>query len=287
MPARKAEINKKSRYAPYPVWKIAELIKLISPNEKGLSTMNKGYKLNVLTKLIKEHKIDENEPLFNYVKTIQEKDYGMRGKTIRPYTDQEQKNFIQNLDYEPLKQKKLDPVKHKIAYNKNLVITIQKHQEDFVVSFLNDHLQGCLLFHSVGSGKTLTVTAVIFSHYYLTLKHNVSSLPSGWHHFCLSFDGLEGNCTYYIDSIKVDTKTFAKNSILYYNFLSPLLLGSSTVRSTSLNDLVKIEDGYKFKGKVSELMIYNKSLNSSEVEQLYFSDSKSLNRDSLNWNIYV
>ena len=121
----------------------------------------------------------------------------------------------------------------------------------------------------------------------LTLKHNVSSLPSGWHHFCLSFDGLEGNCTYYIDSIKVDTKTFAKNSILYYNFLSPLLLGSSTVRSTSLNDLVKIEDGYKFKGKVSELMIYNKTLNSSEVEQLYFSDSKSLNRDSLNWNIYV
>ena len=32
----------------------------------------------------------------------------MRGKTIRPYTDQEQKTFIQNLDYEPLKQKKLE-----------------------------------------------------------------------------------------------------------------------------------------------------------------------------------
>ncbi len=124
--------------------------------------MSKGYKLNVL--LIKEHKIVENEPIFTYVKTIQEKDYGMRGKQIRPYTDQEQKNFIQNLDYEPLKQKNFNPVKHKIAYNKNLVITIQKHQEDFVVSFLNDHLQGCLLFHSVGSGKTLT--AVIFSHYY-------------------------------------------------------------------------------------------------------------------------
>ena len=144
MPARKAEINKNSRYAPYHVWKITELIKLISANEKGLSTMNKGYKLNVLTKLIKEHKIDENEPILNYVKTIQEKDYGMRGKQIRSYTDQEQKNFIQNLDYEPLKQKKLDPVKHKIAYNKKQEITIQKHQEDFVVSFLNDHLQGCL-----------------------------------------------------------------------------------------------------------------------------------------------
>jgi SNF2 family DNA or RNA helicase len=173
MPARKAEINKNSRYAPYPVWKITELIKLISPNEKGLSTMNKGYKINVLSKLIEDEKVDETRPIFDYVKVFNEKDYGMRGSKIQPYTEQQQAAYIQNLEYEPLKQKKLDPVKHKIAYNKNLVITIQKHQEDFVVSFLNDHLQGCLLFHSVGSGKTLT--AVIFSHYYLTLKpdHNV------------------------------------------------------------------------------------------------------------------
>ena len=173
MPPRKAEIDKNTRYSTYPVWKITELIKLISPNEKGLSTMNKGFKLNVLTKLIKEKKIDESEPIFDYVKVVPEKDYGMKGKEIKAYTDKEQKNFIQTLDYEPLKQKKLDPVKHKIAYNKNLVINIQKHQEDFVVSFLNDNLQGALLFHSVGSGKTLT--AVIFSHYYLTLKpdHNV------------------------------------------------------------------------------------------------------------------
>ena len=121
----------------------------------------------------------------------------------------------------------------------------------------------------------------------ITLKHNVSALPFGWHHFCLSFDGLGGICDYYIDSIKVDTKKFSKNSILYYNFLSPLLLGASTVKNTSLNDLVKIEDGYKFKGKISELIIYNKALNSSEVEQLYFSNNKSLNRDSLKWNVYV
>ncbi len=55
---------------------------------------------------------------------------------------------------------------------------ITKYQEDFVVSFLNDHLQGCLLFHSVGSGKSLT--AAIFSHYYLTLKpdHNVVIISS-------------------------------------------------------------------------------------------------------------
>ena len=62
MPARKAEINKNSRYAPYPVWKITELIKLIDKKIKGLSTMNKGYKIDVLTKLIKKKKLMKNNP---------------------------------------------------------------------------------------------------------------------------------------------------------------------------------------------------------------------------------
>jgi hypothetical protein len=60
MPARKAEINKNSRYAPYPVWKITELIKLIVPAIKGSSTMNKEYKINVLSKLIEDEKVDDN-----------------------------------------------------------------------------------------------------------------------------------------------------------------------------------------------------------------------------------
>ena len=109
MPPIKAEIDKNTRYSTYPVWKITELIKLISPNEKGLSTMNKGFKLNVLTKLIKEKKIDESEPIFDYVKPTPEKEYGMKGKEIKAYTDKEQKNFIQTLDNEPLKQKNSTP----------------------------------------------------------------------------------------------------------------------------------------------------------------------------------
>ena len=57
--------------------------------------------------------------------------------------------------------------KHKNQYNRNLKIIIQEHQQKFIFSFINDTLQGALLFHSVGSGKTLT--SVIFSHYYLAL----------------------------------------------------------------------------------------------------------------------
>jgi hypothetical protein len=121
----------------------------------------------------------------------------------------------------------------------------------------------------------------------LILDYDVSQLPPSWHHFSLVFDGLDGKATFYIDSIKVNEKNIAKNSLIYYEYLSPLLLGATTVKNTSLNDLVGIEDGYKFIGKVSDLRVYNKSFNQSEIEQLYFSNNKSISRGSLNWNISV
>ena len=46
-------------------------------------------------------------------------------------------------------------------------LTPQKHQKDFITSFIYSSLKGCVLFHGVGSGKTLS--AVIASYYYLKL----------------------------------------------------------------------------------------------------------------------
>jgi len=79
----------------------------------------------------------------------------------------------------------------------------------------------------------------------------------------------------------------SKDYNLFYDYSSPLLLGATTVKNTTLNDITKIEDNYKFVGKVSDLRIYNKSLNSSEIEQLYFSNIYSIRRSPLNWNISV
>lgn len=122
---------------------------------------------------------------------------------------------------------------------------------------------------------------------FVTLNYNLSSLPSNWHNFCMTFDGLDGTVNYYIDSIKVDSKKIKKNSIIHYEYLSPLLIAATTIKNTSLNDLLKIEDGYKFKGKISDLKLYNKCLNQAEVEQLYFSNNYSNDRGRINWNINV
>jgi hypothetical protein len=122
---------------------------------------------------------------------------------------------------------------------------------------------------------------------YFTLSHIVSSLPNGWHNFSMSFDNTQGKCDFYIDSIKVSGAIFPKDYNMFYDYSSPLLLGATTVKNTNLNDVVKIEDNYKFIGRVSDLRIYNKSLNSSEIEQLYFSNPYSIQRGGLSWNIAV
>ena len=151
------------------------------------------------------------------------KEYGVKAGKVIPYSDEDQLEYLNKYNkkikyLDPLKQKKLNPIKHRIPYEKKLFIKLQEHQKDFVISFLNDHLQGALLFHSVGSGKTLT--AVVFSHYYLTLKptHNVCiiSPPS------LLFNFVEALKQYGLDirdnRYKFETyEKFAKNPNLYVN----------------------------------------------------------------------
>jgi hypothetical protein len=121
----------------------------------------------------------------------------------------------------------------------------------------------------------------------LSLNYNVSALPPGWHNFVFTFDTLNGVANYYIDSIKVSSAAFTKNHLLTYDYASPILAGATTIKNTSLNDVISIEDGYKYKGKMAELRVYNKALNKHEVEQIYFSSPYSVGRQALGWNINI
>ena len=74
---------------------------------------------------------------------------------------------------------------------------------------------------------------------------------------------------------------------LYYDYRSSLLLGAATVRNTTLNDIIGIDDGYKFIGSVADLRMYSKSLTQGEIEQIYFSSDFADARKDLNWNMRV
>ena len=121
----------------------------------------------------------------------------------------------------------------------------------------------------------------------ISLTHNISNLPDGWHNFVFSFDTTAGESSFYIDSVKVASQTFPENWQLTYEYTSPLLLGATSIKNTSLNDILSIEDGYKFKGQIADLKVYNVCLNEKEIEQIYFSSSYSIPRIDLNWNIII
>jgi hypothetical protein len=122
----------------------------------------------------------------------------------------------------------------------------------------------------------------------LSLNYAVSSLPKGWHHFSFIFDSLKGNAKYFIDSIPVDSVSFAPLKYqLYYDYRSSLLLGAATVKNTTLNDIIGIDDSYKFIGNVSDLRMYSKSLTNGELEQIYYSSDFADSRKDLNWNMRV
>lgn len=122
----------------------------------------------------------------------------------------------------------------------------------------------------------------------LSLDYDVSTLPPGWHHFAFVFDSTNGYAKYYIDSIEVNSTQFSANTYqLYYDYRASLLLGADSIGNTTLNDIIQIEDSYKYIGQVSELRMYSKSLTQGEIEQLYFSSDFAYPRLDLSWNMRV
>ena len=84
-------------------------------------------------------------------------------------TDEEQALLVEEMRRtNPIKVITDEKVKED-KFNKG-ELTLQKHQEDFIKQFVFSQLRGAIIFHGVGSGKTLT--AVVSSYFYLTLYPN-------------------------------------------------------------------------------------------------------------------
>lgn len=209
----KTDLDKNSFYAQFPVRQLDDILKNFT-NHTRLYLMNKGHKV----KLLEEANIDKSklpEP-----ETKRKRQYGIVSGKVKPYNEKEQEIFF-NANYDelhPLLAKPLDKIKQKEQFERNIKIVLKPHQKKFISSFITSFFKGCLLFHSVGSGKTLT--AVSFSHYYLSLfpKKNVLLLapPS------LLFNFVDGMKEFGLDirdnRYKFETYIkFTKNPSKYIN----------------------------------------------------------------------
>jgi len=122
----------------------------------------------------------------------------------------------------------------------------------------------------------------------ISLPFKTDELSNGWHNFCLVFDSENGVVSSYIDTIKQNEEFFDKKTYqIFYKYRTSLLLGIQSLKNTTLNDIISINDGYKFVGKISELRLYNKSLTRAELEQIYYSSPWVSDDRSLVWNMPV
>lgn len=121
-----------------------------------------------------------------------------------------------------------------------------------------------------------------------SLSYNLSSLSKGWHHFAFVVDTIDGYVTSYLDSVPIETFNFEpKKYQLSYDYRTSLLLGIQTIKNTNLNDIIEIDDGYKFIGRVSDLRLYGKALNRNVIEQIFYSSVLGTTDKKMVWNMPV
>jgi hypothetical protein len=119
----------------------------------------------------------------------------------------------------------------------------------------------------------------------ISLSYNSEKLKKGWHHFAFTFDSNSGYIRYFIDSELVSEKRIPVNKKIIYDYHSSLLLGTDSIKNTSLNDIIGVQNSYKFKGKVSDLKVYNKFLSKGDITQIYISSPRAVSKLDMTWNL--
>lgn len=139
-------------------------------NLKNPDKVIKGYKsksIKELDKIIRTTPIDITD-----YKIINANPYGafniFKKAGINQYNTDEQNLYLTTLNTNERYSNPLQALnKYTNKEGKQEYLTPQKHQETYITQFIYSSLRGSVVFHGVGSGKTLT--AVICSYYYLKL----------------------------------------------------------------------------------------------------------------------
>jgi len=159
-------MNEIKIYKSYIVKQLKQILKvfLIEKEIKPDFRITKLKKAEVIAKLI-ENNYNIND-LPEPIKSLRSKTIKT---TIKQYNDEEQEQFL-NKGYEVI-----DPLKAKGEYfniktGQRELVKLLAHQEKFLRKFFLSGVTGSIVFHGVGTGKSLS--ASVATHYYLSLNPN-------------------------------------------------------------------------------------------------------------------
>ena len=154
-------------------------------NLKGYQLKNviEQYNTNNPKKIIKNYKYKNIPELDKLIEThnIKIKDYKIIDKNpikresnllkkagIKTYSEEHQEQFLQDLNLNERYKNPLEALnEYRNKEGKIEYLSPQEHQKKFILQFIYSNLKGAIIYHGVGTGKTLT--AVISSYYYLKM----------------------------------------------------------------------------------------------------------------------
>ena len=151
----------------YKKYQLVEIINQYNEETENPIKAFKSKKKEDIIQLIKKNRINFQSyeiPSKNPVEKIPRevlKKYG-----VKAYNPEEQTKYLEDLNNNP--KYKNPYVALKTYTNKQALVEetkIMEHQKAFMKQFIYSNLRGCIVFHGVGSGKTLT--AVVSSYLYL------------------------------------------------------------------------------------------------------------------------
>jgi hypothetical protein len=153
------------------VYQLKDIIKqhlVKNPEIKLKTAIHKLNKLGLIG-VIKKNKINlENYPDYPKSAPYSKANLNILKKYGKSqYTEEEQKKFLIKEE----ENKNMALVARKVKRNEGKEpLTLQKHQVNFIKQFIYSNLNGAVMFHGVGTGKTLT--AVVCAYWYLKLYPN-------------------------------------------------------------------------------------------------------------------
>jgi len=120
----------------------------------------KSLRKSELIDILKAYKID--------ISKVQIPERAKNTKEAKPYLEKEQEEFKKKLEASERYNTPLEALNmYKTNEGTEEYLKLQKHQKEFIKQFIFSNIVGAIVFHGVGSGKTLT--AVVSSYLYLKM----------------------------------------------------------------------------------------------------------------------
>ena len=150
----------------YPVYQLRQILRELKLEKKFKTEPLAKIRKKDLIRMLIKYEYDLSK-LPQIVKKEAPSKNVLRKYKVKSYTDEEQEKFTKENYYKVENPLEAKGKYFNIKTSTEEELKLQQHQKHFVQHFFISNTTGSIVFHGVGTGKT--ITAVVASHYYLEL----------------------------------------------------------------------------------------------------------------------